>query len=176
MRLPRTPRHAVDSAIFMEDSAADVERKLMQAHCPRELPAESIVEADGAAGAGAEADPMHLVKDALQNPCLDYVKHVILSAPGATFKVGERTYMDAADVRADFLAGEISEQQLKRALVDVRASSLPRPLPLYLSPLPPLSLPPLFPLHPLFSPALQHQKPSRGAAGGLALHARARAR
>ncbi|KAG8468383.1 hypothetical protein KFE25_013466 [Diacronema lutheri] len=108
----------VDSAIFMEDSAADVERKLMQAHCPRELPAESIVEADGAAGAGAEADPMHLVKDALQNPCLDYVKHVILSAPGATFKVGERTYMDAADVRADFLAGEISEQQLKRALVD----------------------------------------------------------
>mmetsp|Transcript_21410 Transcript_21410/g.53287 ORF Transcript_21410/g.53287 Transcript_21410/m.53287 type:complete len:428 (+) Transcript_21410:564-1847(+) len=61
---------------------------------------------------------MHLVKDALQNPCLDYVKHIIMSRPGATFSAGGRTFTDAADVRSAFVAGDLSEQQLKRALVE----------------------------------------------------------
>lgn len=111
----------------MEDSAADVERKIMQAHCPRlppaEVPAEG--EAGGAAAAGAEADALHLVKDALQNPCLDYIRHIVLTRPGARFTVaGGKSYSDAEEVRADFLAGIISEEQLKRALVDVRAARL----------------------------------------------------
>jgi tyrosyl-tRNA synthetase len=45
-----------DSAIFMEDSAADVKRKIAKAYCP-----ELIVE---------------------NNPCLDWVKHIVFAKYG----------------------------------------------------------------------------------------------
>mmetsp|Transcript_22981 Transcript_22981/g.68107 ORF Transcript_22981/g.68107 Transcript_22981/m.68107 type:complete len:358 (+) Transcript_22981:1-1074(+) len=62
-----------DSAIFMEDSAAEVARKLAQAYCPR--------SADGGAasgGGGAEEESMHLVQDDLKNGRLeaDYGRRV----------------------------------------------------------------------------------------------------
>merc|ERR1719305_2204265 len=66
-----------DSAIFMEDTPEDVARKINNAFCPT-TPQKS----------GADEDEMHLVKDHLKNPCLDYVKHIILSRPGATFSAG----------------------------------------------------------------------------------------
>merc|ERR1719161_745618 len=73
-----------DSAIFMEDTPEDVERKITNAFCPT-TPQKS----------GADEDEMHLVKDDLKNPCLDYVKHIILSRPGATFSAGGVTYSSA---------------------------------------------------------------------------------
>ena len=60
-----------------ERSAVEVERKITNAFCPT-TPQKS----------GADEDEMHLVKDDLKNPCLDYVKHIILSRPGATFSAG----------------------------------------------------------------------------------------
>lgn len=98
----------LDSAIFMEDSAADVERKLRQAYCPR---------AEGEVEEKPEEESMHLTEDKLKNPCLDYVQHIIFCVPGATFTAGGQTYSSFSPVRAAFLSGALSETQLKDGLV-----------------------------------------------------------
>jgi tyrosyl-tRNA synthetase len=98
-----------DSAVFMEDSAEDVERKIMNAYCPTEE------EKEEAQDTGKES--MHLVEDKIKNPCLDYIQHIIFSPPGATFTAGDKTYTDFAEVRSKFLAGEISENVLKQGLI-----------------------------------------------------------
>ena len=64
-----------DSAIFMEDSAEDVRRKLERAHCPT----QEEGEAEEGEGKAAEEESMQLVADRLKNPCLDYVQHVLFS-------------------------------------------------------------------------------------------------
>ena len=103
-----------DSAIFMEDAAEDVERKIMNAFCPTKPEVkDEAVELDDA---GKES--MHLVKDDIKNPCLDYIEHIIFSPPGATFSAGGITYPDFETVKAKFLDGDISENALKRGLID----------------------------------------------------------
>ena len=42
---------------------------------------------------------MHLTKDALKNPCLDYVQHIIFSTATATFTAGGTTFTSFGDVR-----------------------------------------------------------------------------
>ena len=112
-----------DSAVFMEDTVEDVERKIMAAYCPNKAEAEAETEgeaavevADAVTDAGKES--MHLTEDTLKNPCLDYIEHIILSPPGATFTVGTTTYTDFATIKAAFLDGVISEAELKKGLVD----------------------------------------------------------
>ena len=104
-----------DSAIFMEDSTADVRRKIRGAYCPR--------TADAAVARDAE---MQLAADDLKNPCLDYVRHVVFAAPGATFAAGGATFASADAVRDAFVGGALSEADLKDGLadaVDVRAAN-----------------------------------------------------
>ena len=103
-----------DSAIFMEDAAEDVERKIMNAFCPTKP--EEKVEAVEIDDAGKES--MHLVKDDIKNPCLDYIENIIFSPPGATFSAGGIAYPDFETVKAKFLDGDISEIALKRGLID----------------------------------------------------------
>merc|ERR1719215_976828 len=55
-----------DSAVFMEDTPADVERKIRMAYCP--------AKPEAGAAKAAEDEEMQLVKDELMNPCLDYVQ------------------------------------------------------------------------------------------------------
>jgi tyrosyl-tRNA synthetase len=103
-----------DSAIFMEDATEDVERKIMNAFCPtRPEGKDDTVDVDDA---GKES--MHLVKDDIKNPCLDYIKNIIFSPPSATFSAGGITYADFETVKSKFLDGEISENALKRGLID----------------------------------------------------------
>ena len=106
-----------DSAIFMEDTAEDVERKIMAAYCPdhEEQPVTKSGGDDQEEDAGKES--MHLKEDLLKNPCLDYIEHIILCPPGATFTVGGKTYNEFLPIRAAFLAGEISEKDLKMGLI-----------------------------------------------------------
>ncbi|CAJ1960042.1 unnamed protein product [Cylindrotheca closterium] len=104
-----------DSAVFMEDSAEDVERKIMNAYCPTEEEADGEKPKEEVQDAGKES--MHLVEDKIKNPCLDYIQHIIFSPPGASFKAGENTYTNFPDVRTKFLSGEISEAELKEALI-----------------------------------------------------------
>jgi tyrosyl-tRNA synthetase len=105
-----------DSAVFMEDSAEDVERKIMNAYCPttKEVTATSIVVGEDE-DAGKES--MSLVVDEIKNPCLDYIENIIFSPPGATFTAGSTIYSDFATVRSKFLSGDISEEELKRGLI-----------------------------------------------------------
>lgn len=103
-----------DSAIFMEDTAEDVERKILAAYCPN-LEEEQKGNVQEQADAGKES--MQLKVDNLKNPCLDYIENIILSPPGATFTVNNITYKEFSSIRAAFLAGGIAEEELKAALI-----------------------------------------------------------
>lgn len=94
-----------DSAIFMEDSEEDVERKIRQAYCPRE-----------SAGHAHDAE-LHLVEDDLQNPCLDYVKNILFAKEGFSMEANGKVYTDFGSVKAAFQSGDVSETQLKDCLI-----------------------------------------------------------
>ncbi len=104
-----------DSAIFMEDTTDDVERKIMAAYCPNKE--EELVDEETKDEIDAGKESMQLKKDTLKNPCLDYIQHIILCPPGATFTVNDVTYSEFDPIRAAFLVGDISEEQLKGALI-----------------------------------------------------------
>ena len=110
-----------DSAVFMEDTVEDVERKIMAAYCPSraEAKAESTsTEGDADATTDAGRESMHLTEDTLKNPCLDYIEHIILSPPGSTFTASSTTYTDFPTIKAAFVEGIITEAELKRGLID----------------------------------------------------------
>jgi len=98
-----------DSAIFMEDKAEDVVRKIRNAYCPTKP--EKVAER-------AADDEMSLVKDDLMNPCLDYVQYILFSAEGYSFKCGGKSYGSFPDVKEAFVSGVISESQLKDTLIE----------------------------------------------------------
>jgi tyrosyl-tRNA synthetase len=109
-----------DSAVFMEDSAEDVERKIMNAYCPihEEEGASDDKKDEEVDAEDAGKASMHLVEEKIKNPCLDYIKYIIFSPPNATFAVGGTLYTDFDTVRDKFLGGEISEKDLKKGLID----------------------------------------------------------
>jgi tyrosyl-tRNA synthetase len=85
-----------ESAIFMEDSEADVNLKLKKAYCP---PGE-------VAG----------------NPCLEYIKYIVLPWSGK-FSVtrgedngGDKDYLEYEEVEKDFVGGNLHPGDLKPAL------------------------------------------------------------
>merc|ERR1719277_1549332 len=97
-----------DSAIFMEDSAEDVERKIRKAYCPTR-PEMNRSE---------EAEAMQLVKDDLMNPCLDYLQHILFGQPGYAFHANGKVYTRYEDAKDAFLSGEITETVLKDRLIE----------------------------------------------------------
>eukprot|EP00537_Pseudo-nitzschia_pungens_P004470 CAMPEP_0172366344 /NCGR_PEP_ID=MMETSP1060-20121228/14775_1 /TAXON_ID=37318 /ORGANISM="Pseudo-nitzschia pungens, Strain cf. cingulata" /LENGTH=769 /DNA_ID=CAMNT_0013090159 /DNA_START=64 /DNA_END=2373 /DNA_ORIENTATION=+ len=105
-----------DSAVFMEDTPEDVERKIMSAYCPTKEE-EKAEEKEGEEEDAGKAS-MQLTDNKLKNPCLDYIENIIFSPPNATFTAGGTTYNDFDSVRDKFLAGEMSEEELKRGLID----------------------------------------------------------
>ena len=72
-----------DSAIFMEDSKDDIIRKINAAYCPLKPEVEK---------ASADQSEIRLVEDDLKNPCLDYIEHIVMSLPEATFTAAGTTY------------------------------------------------------------------------------------
>ena len=86
-----------DSAIFMEDSAEEVRRKLQNAFCP-----EKVIE---------------------ENPCLDYARYFVLNYFGK-FEVerkeefgGNKTYFSYEELESDFKVGNLHPGDLKSALI-----------------------------------------------------------
>jgi len=108
-----------DSAIFMEDTEADVERKIMAAYCPiqEQCIATNTLSSSLSTSDDAGKESMHLKVDALKNPCLDYIEHIIFSPPGATFNVGSEIFSNFESVKKSYLSGTISEYQLKTDLI-----------------------------------------------------------
>jgi hypothetical protein len=64
-------------------------------------------------------DSLHLVEDKLQNPCLDYVEHIIFTTPESTFVANGQTYKNFHSVRDDFLGGRLSQAELKKVAHDI---------------------------------------------------------
>ena len=57
--------------------------------------------------------------DDLENPCLDYVEHIVFAKrSGVAFEAGGRSFASFAAVKAAFLGGALSEGDLKNALVE----------------------------------------------------------
>mmetsp|Transcript_34451 Transcript_34451/g.77685 ORF Transcript_34451/g.77685 Transcript_34451/m.77685 type:complete len:815 (-) Transcript_34451:61-2505(-) len=104
-----------DSAIFMEDTEEDVARKINNAYCPSKPEDETPTAQAEDIDAGLES--MHLTSDDLKNPCLDYVQNIIFSVPEATFAAGGSSYPSFQSVKDDFVAGKLSESQLKDGLI-----------------------------------------------------------
>jgi len=116
-----------DSAIFMEDTVEDVRRKITKAYCPtaEEGGAAGEEEKTMAENGDAGKESMHLTEDTLKNPILDYVQHIVMSPPGATFTCATtsaapegHTYDKYEAVKEDFLAGNITPDQLKEGLIE----------------------------------------------------------
>ena len=90
-----------DSAIFMEDTAEDVARKVKKAYCP-----PGIIE---------------------NNPCLDWIKHIIfgkfsswsvdITDPKEKKVTETRTYTKYDDLEKDYKEGIIYPNDLKAAAI-----------------------------------------------------------
>jgi tyrosyl-tRNA synthetase len=86
-----------DSAIFMEDTPKDVERKVKKAFCP-----ENVVA---------------------NNPVMDYVKYIIFPAFNDRFTVSlrtdngkvDKTYNSYEELEADYIEGTLHPSDLKPA-------------------------------------------------------------
>jgi len=85
-----------DSAIFMEDSEAEVNRKIKQAFCP-----PGIIQ---------------------DNPCFDYLKHIIfqkfeeLTITRKEENGGNKTYTSYDEIAADYTGGKLHPGDLKPAI------------------------------------------------------------
>ncbi|CBZ25003.1 putative tyrosyl-tRNA synthetase [Leishmania mexicana MHOM/GT/2001/U1103] len=96
-----------DSAIFMEDTAEDVARKIRQAYCPRVKQSATAITDDGAPVATDD-----------RNPVLDYFQCVVYARPGAAATVDGTTYATYEDLEQAFVSDEVSEDALKSCLID----------------------------------------------------------
>ncbi len=119
-----------DSAIFMEDSVEDVQRKIMNAYCPSTVTvADTTTSTTNATTTTTEEMDagkvsMHLTTDNLKNPILDYLEHIIFSGQNVdesatvSFTVNDIVYTTFQSVKDAFLNGTISEPDLKVALIE----------------------------------------------------------
>jgi tyrosyl-tRNA synthetase len=92
------------SAIFMEDSVEDVEKKIKGAHCPPGDEIEIVKNEDGTE-----------TKRFASNPCLDYLKYMVFDGNTFTFagSKGVMNYNNYKNFEEDYRAGLISPQDLK---------------------------------------------------------------
>lgn len=96
-----------DSAIFMEDSAEDVERKISQAYCPPVFQKKSEIRDDGAPECSDE-----------KNPVLDYFECIVFSRSNACVSIGDNEYRDYSSLETAFVSGKVSETELKTSLAE----------------------------------------------------------
>jgi tyrosyl-tRNA synthetase len=107
-----------DSAIFMEDSRDDVERKITLAYCPTQP------EREGGESAldenGVVVDPSSLLYNGqvLKNACLDYIQNILFSQIDYTFTAGSKNYGSYIQVQQDFCNGILSVDDIRRGLIN----------------------------------------------------------
>eukprot|EP00816_Leptocylindrus_hargravesii_P004033 CAMPEP_0196802594 /NCGR_PEP_ID=MMETSP1362-20130617/2179_1 /TAXON_ID=163516 /ORGANISM="Leptocylindrus danicus, Strain CCMP1856" /LENGTH=707 /DNA_ID=CAMNT_0042173931 /DNA_START=29 /DNA_END=2152 /DNA_ORIENTATION=+ len=115
-----------DSAIFMEDSAEDVCRKIKNSYCP------TAIEGD-------DAKPTS--NDMLKNPCLDYIQNILFNIDNFKFQIPSyslsddlaklsiddalsstttafnKVYASYQEVFDAFISGEMTTEELKCGLI-----------------------------------------------------------
>lgn len=97
-----------DSAIFMEDSAEDVTRKICQAYCPRVSQKKSEISDDGTPESSIE-----------KNPILDYYECIVFSRPNEKVCINNKEFNNYDSLETAFLEGELSETEIKAALAEI---------------------------------------------------------
>lgn len=114
-----------DSAVFMEDAAEDVLRKITQAYCPPPTTTAAaaatadLSEAPAAAATAVDGDDDDRAPPAtaVVNPVLDYVKCLCFGVPNAVFDVeGAGSFASYQDLEAAYAAGTVSADALRAAL------------------------------------------------------------
>jgi len=112
-----------DTAIFMEDPAEEVERKIRGAFCPDGSQLETDIEKillDRKEG-DAEDDPtlVKLQAETTANPILAYFRMVVADSlpEGEPLMVGDFRFNNYQELRAAFVKDEITPQLLKQSLV-----------------------------------------------------------
>ena len=97
------------SAIFMEDSAEEVEAKIKSAHCPPGGEMETVKDSDG-----------KMIERLAPNPCLEYMKWIVFGEEAAICIKHEdgttATYQSFSVFEQTYHKGLISPQTLKGAL------------------------------------------------------------
>ena len=104
-----------NSAIFMEDSAKDVTRKIKKAYCPERLLEETLKTKDPKTGEEVETKKV--------NGCVEYVKYIVIPMLGeikikleSTKDV--KTLRTTIDFEKDYKAREIHPSCLKSSLTE----------------------------------------------------------
>lgn len=102
-----------DTAIFMEDSPEDVQRKINKAFCPGH---EDFLKEVEAGMAKKDADRTSV--ENMANPILAYFRLIIVDSlpAGSKIEVGNGAYANFEELRAAYLAGEVAPMELKVAL------------------------------------------------------------
>eukprot|EP01104_Vermistella_antarctica_P001122 TRINITY_DN11179_c0_g1_i1.p1 TRINITY_DN11179_c0_g1~~TRINITY_DN11179_c0_g1_i1.p1 ORF type:complete len:387 (-),score=136.36 TRINITY_DN11179_c0_g1_i1:55-1215(-) len=99
------------SAIFMEDTVGEVNKKIKQAYCPPE-----VIYHEKKEGEAENAIPR------FKNPCFDYLKHLVFPKFGKceiTRKEengGNKTYENYEEMEADYLSGALHPGDVKASL------------------------------------------------------------
>lgn len=102
-----------DSAIFMEDTAKDVTRKVRKAWCPPGVLTETRIQKNGE---GKDVEVVYT------NGCMEYLKYIVFPKSGhldVKFKDPSKEakrYTDYESLEADFLSGALHPGDLKPAL------------------------------------------------------------
>ena len=107
-----------DSAIFMEDTRKDVQRKIKKAWCPPGVLKEDREVPDGVDG---EGKPKTKTTE-FTNGCMEYLKYIVFPKNGS-FTVsrsedngGDKCYSTYEECEADFMALKLHPGDLKTAL------------------------------------------------------------
>ena len=104
-----------NSAIFMEDSAKDVARKIKKAYCPEKLLKETIKSKDPKTGEEIETVKV--------NGCVEYVKYIVIPMLGEIQVKLEstndvKTFKDYEEFEKEYVSGNIHPSCLKSSLTD----------------------------------------------------------
>jgi len=114
-----------DSAIFMEDTAKDVARKVKKSFCPPPAANPFDIAAHEKTDDGVHSN----LDGKVINPCIDYMEHIIMQHPlfetagvtvvGTPHNGGEdKSFGTFEALRAAYIAGDIHPGDLKTMLVE----------------------------------------------------------
>lgn len=95
-----------DSAIFMEDTTEEVERKIRNAYCPCVARTTTEITEDGTPEASEN-----------KNPVLEYYQYIIYSRTDASTVIDGVVYKTYNELEEAFITGRISENALKETLI-----------------------------------------------------------
>jgi len=112
-----------DTAIFMEDSAEEVERKIRGAFCPgpedfNKLVAEKLAKVSTSSSSDHESssEQVRIEAENLANPVLAYFRLIIADSISGPLVVGEHSFPTFADLREAYLDGRVDPVTLKQSL------------------------------------------------------------